>query len=61
MRQNCDVTMTLMTLCVGNIILQNAKIGLGLCVFYACEFQTMELIVVKFSDIFYAQLSCSSK
>ena len=25
---------------------KNAKIGLGLCVFYACEYQTMQPIVV---------------
>ena len=32
----------------------NAKIGLGSCDFYACEYQTKQPIVVKFSDIFYA-------
>ena len=33
---------------------ENAKIGLGLCVFYACEYQTTQPLVMKFSEIFYA-------
>ena len=33
---------------------ENAKIGLVLCVFYACEYQTTQPIVLKFSEIFYA-------
>ena len=43
-----------MTSCVGDVILKKIKIGLGLCVFYACEPQTKQPIVVEFSEIFYA-------
>ena len=33
---------------------ENAKIGLGLCVFYTCEYQTIQQIVVKCLEIFFA-------
>ena len=33
---------------------ENAKIGIGLCVFYVCKYQTTQPIVVKVSEIFYA-------
>ena len=35
---------------------ENAKIGLGLCVFYTCEYQTTQPIVVKFSEILYFEI-----
>ena len=33
---------------------ENAKIGLGLCAFYACEYQTQQPIVMKLPEIVYA-------
>ena len=51
MRQNRNVTMTLMTSCVGDVVFENAKIGQGLCAFYACEYQIQQPIVMKFSEI----------
>ena len=33
---------------------ENTKIGLEVCVFYTCEYQTTQQFVVKFSEIFYA-------
>ena len=53
MRQNREITMTLKTSCRRHSF-ENAKIGLGLCVFYACEYQTMQPIVMKFLEILYA-------
>ena len=53
MRQNRDVTMSLITSC-RQTHFENAKIGLGLCAFYACEFQTKQPIAMKFIEIFSA-------
>ena len=33
---------------------ENAKIGLGFCAFYACEYHTQQPVVMKFSEIVYA-------
>ena len=46
MHQNCNITMTLMTSSVGNIVLKMLKV--------LCEYQTQQPIVMKFSDIVYA-------
>ena len=38
---------------------ENAKIVLGQYFSYACEYQTTQPIIMKFSEIFYAYLSCA--
>ena len=40
---------------------KNAKIGIGLCAFYACEYRTTQPIVITFSEIVYVYLCVDIK
>ena len=60
MRQNYDVTMShddVEDVMCRRRRFENAKIGIWLCAFFACEYQP---IVMKFSEIVYAKLSYAS-